>query len=65
MRAHEDRPAVLVEGFPHGHFTKKTLSLARDLVAVDPEPLEAWIVTSRILSSFERATGLPEKRILR
>ena len=60
----EERPVVLIGGFPHSHFTEKTLRLASELVAVDPEPLEAWTVASRVISSFERAVGLPEKRIL-
>jgi len=63
--AREDRPTILIGGFPHGHFKETTVHLATQLATIDPEPLEAWIVASRVLSSFERAIGLPEKRILR
>jgi rRNA small subunit pseudouridine methyltransferase Nep1 len=63
--AREQRPTILIGGFPHGHFAEKTLHLTDEHVAIDPDPLEAWIVASRVLSSFERAKGLPKKRILR
>jgi len=65
MLAQDDRPTILIGGFPHGHFTAKTLRLARELVAIDPDPLEAWVVTSRLITAFERAIGLPDRRILR
>jgi len=63
--AHEARPAILIGGFPHGHFTEATLRLTAEQVAIDPEPLEAWVAASRVLSSFERAIQLPERRIHR
>ena len=58
-----ERPAVLVGGFPHGTFSPKTLRLADEAVAIDPDPLDSWIAVSRIISAYEQATGLPEARI--
>ena len=59
------RPTVLVGAFPHGGFTKQTLSLADEAAAIDPEGLEAWTVVSRIISAYEEAIGLPEARLKR
>jgi rRNA small subunit pseudouridine methyltransferase Nep1 len=50
-----DRPCVLVGGFPHGHFTPETLSLVDELVRIHEMPLEAHVVTSRLLYEFEKA----------
>ena len=57
------RAAVIVGGFPHGNFSKQTLSLADEKVCIDPEALEAWTVTARIIYEYERFIGLLEKRI--
>ena len=58
-------PAIIVGGFPHGHFTNQTLKLANEKICIDPVGLEAWIVVSRILSAYEEIISLPEKRFLR
>jgi len=63
--AEEDRPAVLVGGFPHGEFSEGIIKLANETVCVDPEVLEAWIVVSRIIYEYERAIGLPRRRLER
>jgi len=55
--------AVLVGGFPRGHFSRATLKLADEVVCLDPEMLETWTVTSRIIHEYERALSLPEKRL--
>jgi rRNA pseudouridine-1189 N-methylase Emg1 (Nep1/Mra1 family) len=52
-----------VGGFPHGTFSPKTLRLADEAVAIDPDPLDSWIAVSRIISAYEQAIGLPEARI--
>lgn len=54
---------VMVGAFPHKHFSKGLLEFADDVVSIDIESLEAWIVASRIIFSYERALGLPEKRL--
>jgi rRNA small subunit pseudouridine methyltransferase Nep1 len=58
-----DEPLVIVGGFPHGHFSEATIRLANDVIAVDPEMMEACTVISRIIYEFERANSLPEKRL--
>ena len=50
-----DDPCVLVGGFPHGHFTPETLSVVDELVRIHEMPLEAHVVTSRLLYEFEKA----------
>jgi rRNA small subunit pseudouridine methyltransferase Nep1 len=50
-----DRPCVLVGGFPHGHFSPETLSLVDELVRIHEMPLEAHVVTSRLLYEYEKA----------
>jgi rRNA small subunit pseudouridine methyltransferase Nep1 len=59
----EKRPVVIVGGFPHGHFLETTVRLANDVVSIDPEMLETWTVTSRIIYEYERAISLPSKRL--
>ena len=51
------RPAVMVGGFPHGHFTDGTVSEADELVTINPKPLEAHVVAARLLYDVERASG--------
>jgi rRNA small subunit pseudouridine methyltransferase Nep1 len=50
-----DDPCVIIGGFPHGHFTPGTLSVVDELVRVHEMPLEAHVVTSRLLYEFEKA----------
>lgn len=61
--ASEKRPAMLVGGFPHGHFAKSTIKLADETVCIDPEMLETWTMVSRIVYEYERALSLPKKRL--
>ncbi len=58
-----ERPMILIGGFPHGHFTDEALALADEMACIDPEGLEAWVVASRAVYEFERALGLPERRL--
>lgn len=59
----ENRPAVIVGGFPHGHFSEHTIRLANAVASIDSEMLETWTVTSRIIYEFERAVSLSRKRM--
>jgi rRNA small subunit pseudouridine methyltransferase Nep1 len=59
----EERPAILVGGFPHGHFADSTVRLADELICVDPEMLETWTVVSRVVYEYERLLSLPKKRL--
>lgn len=56
---------VLVGGFPRGHFSTATLNLADEVVCLDPDMLETWTVTSRIIYECERFLSLPKKRLKR
>jgi rRNA small subunit pseudouridine methyltransferase Nep1 len=58
----KQRPAVLVGGFPHGHLSETAIQLADEVVCVDPEMMEAWIVTSRVIYEYERSISIPRKR---
>lgn len=60
--AREDRPAVIVGCFPHGELSEKTMSLANEVICVDPDVLDAWIIVSRIIYEYERAIDLAGKR---
>ncbi|UCE44343.1 MAG: 16S rRNA methyltransferase [Candidatus Bathyarchaeota archaeon] len=59
----ERRPALIVGAFPHGHFANATTKLADNTICVDPEMLEAWTLTSRVIYEYERSISLPIKRI--
>jgi rRNA small subunit pseudouridine methyltransferase Nep1 len=55
--------AVLIGGFPTGHFSETTMKLANETVCIDSEMLETWTVTSRIIYEYERQITLPTKRL--
>jgi rRNA small subunit pseudouridine methyltransferase Nep1 len=59
----KQKPAIIVGGFPHGHFSEATLKLANEVVCVDSEMLDAWTLTSRAIYEYERTVGLPKKRV--
>jgi len=61
--AKERKPAILIGGFPHEHFSKETLDLADMSVRIDKEALEAWVVASRAVYAYELAIGLPKQRL--
>ncbi|RJS84914.1 16S rRNA methyltransferase [Candidatus Bathyarchaeota archaeon] len=56
-------PAVIIGAFPAGSFEDSTLKLADDVISIDPETLNAWTVTSRVIYEYEVSVGLPEKRV--
>jgi rRNA small subunit pseudouridine methyltransferase Nep1 len=57
------RPAVIVGGFPHGHFSETAVNLADEVVCVDSEMLEAWTMTSRVIYEYERSLSVPMRRL--
>jgi len=61
----EEKPMVMIGGFPHGHFSSTNLKLMDEAVSIDVEMLEAWTVTSRVIYEYERAISLPKKRLSR
>jgi len=61
----KEKLALIVGGFPHGHFAQTTIELANEVVRIDPEMLETWTVTSRAIYEYERAISLSRKRLAR
>lgn len=61
--AEKKNPAFMVGGFPHGDFSKEIYALASEQYCIDPEPLKAWAVSTRVIYSYEDAIGLAEKRL--
>lgn len=60
--AKEEKPLVIVGGFPHGDFSELTQKVADETVCIDPEMLETSIIVSRIIYEYERVINLAEKR---
>lgn len=59
IRLAEDiRPAVFIGAYPSGPMDRKTLSLVDEACSIYPEALDAWVVTSRLIYEFERASSL-------
>lgn len=57
--AHRAGSAILlVGGFAHGDFSEVTVDLADREFSIYYQPLEAWIVVSRLLSALEVIHGL-------
>ncbi|MDG7013799.1 MAG: ribosome biogenesis protein [Nitrososphaerota archaeon] len=50
-------PAVVVGGFPRGHFSKETMAIINELVRIDLRPLEAHVVAARVVYEVEKAEG--------
>jgi len=59
--ASKDKPLVMLGGFPRGGFHEETLRNADALASLWPEPLEAWVIASRVISIAERAVGIGER----
>ncbi|MEM2897131.1 MAG: hypothetical protein QXG01_06150, partial [Candidatus Bathyarchaeia archaeon] len=57
------KPLALIGGFSHGHFSKSITSSFDEIIKIDNEGLEAWVVSSRLIYEFERSIDLPSKRI--
>jgi len=50
--------AVIVGGFPHGQFEKKTLEIADEIVSISRISLDAHVAISRVLYSYETASKI-------
>jgi rRNA small subunit pseudouridine methyltransferase Nep1 len=57
LAAH-DNPVLLVGGFPKGHFSKETLSKAKESYQIYRHGLEAWTVVARAIYDYERAISI-------
>ncbi|MEM2927155.1 MAG: hypothetical protein QXO94_06825 [Candidatus Bathyarchaeia archaeon] len=55
-------PAIVVGGFPRGHFSDETKGMLQALYRIDPASLETSIVVSRLIYAFEKAIGIEDKR---
>ena len=54
--------AILIGGFPTGHFSRASMMLADEVVSLDPETLDAWTVVARVLYEYEKSIGLSRTR---
>ena len=61
----ESKPVIMVGGFPNGHLSEENAKLAQRKVSIDKSMLETWVVASRIIYEYERAIGLPTRRLAR
>ncbi len=50
-------PAVLVGGFPKGHFTPDTTKALDGLVRIDANPMDAHVVAARLVYEVEKAVA--------
>jgi rRNA small subunit pseudouridine methyltransferase Nep1 len=58
-----DNVVTLIGAFPKGCLSRKTIELVNETISIDPEMLDAWTVTSRVIYEYERATKLTTKRL--
>lgn len=54
----EKDTVVIIGGFQRGDFKQDTYNVAKLKVSIFNEPLEAWVVISRVLTAYEKALGL-------
>jgi rRNA small subunit pseudouridine methyltransferase Nep1 len=59
--AAEEKPMVFVGAYPHGAMGREALKMADRAVSIDPEVLDAWVVTSRLLYQYEVDCGLQKR----
>ena len=50
-----ERPVLLVGGFPTGHFSDGTMTLASEKIRIDRRSLEAWTIVGRAVYDYEKA----------
>lgn len=55
-------PMVLIGAFPRGHFTEETRGSLDEILSVDRDSLDAWVVAGRFVYDFEWSIGLNQKR---
>lgn len=63
MLAETSKPVILIGGFARSHFQQSTTQVTDHIFSIDRESLDAWIVTGRVIYEYERAIGLPERRL--
>ena len=55
------KPLVMIGGFPRGGFHEETIRNTDEIISLWPEPLEAWVIASRVISITEQALKIGEK----
>lgn len=58
----DDDVCAIVGGFPHGSFISDVEELSDEIIGVDPEPLHAPTVVTRVIFAYEEALGIMEAR---
>ncbi len=56
--AKQERPTVIIGGFPRGHFSEETMRLIDEAAKIYSTGLEAWTVTSWFIFAYQQVTGL-------
>ena len=54
----EEKPLLIIGGFPSGNFSKEVVSLVDEVFCIYPETLDAGLITGRILHEFETSFKL-------
>jgi rRNA small subunit pseudouridine methyltransferase Nep1 len=52
------QPVLLIGGFPLGHFSDQTMTLASEKIRIDRRRLDAWTVVGRAVYDYENAVGV-------
>lgn len=53
----EDLP-IVIGGFPHGDFNDDVYEISKYVYSIYSKPLDAWVVTSRVISKCEEVLGV-------
>ena len=59
--ASANNPAIVIGGFPKGHFTPETISWLHLVLRIHPDSLDAHVVASRLVYEVERLVAPPRE----
>ena len=62
--AKKNSPLLMIGGFPSGHFSKDTMSLAKESYRINNHGLEAWTVVARAIYDYEKAIVVEEPSLM-
>ena len=54
----EINPLFIIGAYPTGPMNENIISIADEITSIYPEPLETWVVTSRLIYEYEKTKGL-------
>jgi rRNA small subunit pseudouridine methyltransferase Nep1 len=57
--SNKKNPAVLIGGFPKGHFTPETAATLDRIVRIHSDSLDAHVVAARLVYELERIVKVP------